>query len=102
MSLADAASHSGVPAEQIQTLAERLADAQRPVVYGRVGTTLQAFGTLTSFLVEVLNLQLGALDHEGGALFGEQPFTQAARPTKTGIEHGRWHSRVSGMLEVGG
>ncbi len=98
----EAAVHCGVRAQVIEDLATRLAEAKHPVIYGRIGTTLQAFGTLTSFLVEVLNLQLGALDTTGGAMFGEQPFTQPRSPLRHELEYGRWRSRVSGRPEVGG
>lgn len=97
-----AAQRTGIPEDDIHALAARLHAATRPVVYGRVGTTLQRFGTLTSFLVEVLNLQLGALDAPGGAMFGDQPFIGAPSRAAAGAgaKHGRWHSRVSGMPEV--
>lgn len=102
IALADAAARTGVSEASIRELADRLAAARHPVVYGRVGTTLQAFGTLTSFLVEVLNLQLGALDSNGGAMFGEQYFMEPGKHTRSGVAYGRWHSRVSGRPEVGG
>ncbi len=93
---------TGLSAQLIRQLAEDLRCAKSPVVYGRVGTTLQAFGTLTSFLIEALNLLLGSLDVQGGALFGEQVMANPGRPVKTGLEYARWHSRVSGRPEVGG
>lgn len=75
VSLSQAAAYSGVSEEQIAHLAAELKSATRPVVYGRVGTTLQRHGTLTSFLIEVINLMTGSLDVAGGAMFPEQPFT---------------------------
>ena len=75
VSLVTAAANSGVSEDQISNLAAALKDATRPVVYGRVGTTLQRHGTLTSFLIEVINLMTGSLDVPGGAMFPEQPFT---------------------------
>ena len=38
-------------------------------MYGRIGTCTQEFGTLASWLVDVLNLLTGNLDREGGAMF---------------------------------
>ena len=70
----------GVSKEDIRKIATDLGTASHPVVYGRVGTTLQAFGTLTSFLVEVVNLLTGALDQRGGAMFPEQPFHSPQSP----------------------
>jgi len=97
-----AARHTGLSAELICGLAAQLRAARSPVVYGRIGTTLQAFGTLTSFLVEVMNLLLGSLDVQGGALFGEQVMASPPAAAKTGLEYARWHSRVWGRPEVGG
>ncbi len=94
-----AAQRTGLAAEQILKLAERLYGAERAAVYGRVGTTLQAFGTLTSHLVEVINVITGNLDAEGGAMFPEQAF-YAPRPPKTEYQHARYRSRVSGYAEV--
>ncbi len=94
-----AAEQSGLAVEDIHHLADGLMKAERPVVYGRVGTTLQRHGTLTSFLVEVLNVLLGALDESGGAMFPEQPFASAA-VSGSGMEYGRWRSRVSAYPEV--
>ncbi len=101
----EAAQRTGLSAEVIRGLAAQLRAARSPVVYGRVGTTLQAFGTLASFLVETLNLLLGSLDVPGGALFGEQVFASPPALARTGVdglEYARWHSRVSGRPEVGG
>ena len=38
-------------------------------VYGRIGTCTQEFGTLASWLVDVLNALTGNLDRAGGAMF---------------------------------
>lgn len=101
VSIQDASTLTGIPADDIRQLARELSNAARPVVYGRVGTTLQAFGTLTSYLVEVINLLTGALDEEGGAMFPEGP---GYSPVKRGstINYGRYHSRVSSRPEVMG
>ena len=43
--------------------------ADTACVYGRIGTTTAEFGTLTSWLVDVLNVLTGNLDRPGGAMF---------------------------------
>ena len=92
----------GVDADRIRRLARELAAAERPVVYGRIGLCNQEFGTLASWLVEVVNILLGRLCVEGGALFTRPAIaliSSTARrrgPLKTG----RWHTRVSGAPEV--
>lgn len=94
-----AAEVTGIAPERIVMLAESMLAAKAAVTYGRVGTTLQQFGTLTSFLIEVLNLMTGALDKTGGAMFPEQPFASPGQKPQ-GAEYGRYHSRVSGVREV--
>jgi anaerobic selenocysteine-containing dehydrogenase len=86
----------------IRGLARALAAAPAAAVYGRIGTCTQEFGTLASWLVEVLNVLTGNLDRPGGAMFPKAAAfasnTQpgAARPFATG----RRRSRVSQAPEV--
>ena len=63
------ASATGLDAEVIRRLARELAAAPTACVYGRIGTTTAEFGTLTSWLVDVLNVLTGNLDRPGGAMF---------------------------------
>jgi anaerobic selenocysteine-containing dehydrogenase len=94
----------GIPAAEIRELAHQLAAAERAAVYGRIGTTTQSFGTLASWLVDVLNVLTGNLDREGGAMFplaaGGQ--TNAVTGRRRGFVHGRYRSRVRGLPEVFG
>ncbi len=96
----------GIAPATIRRLAHELAAAERAVVYARIGTCTQEFGTLTSWLVDVLNILTGNLDRAGGALFPRAAV--AARnatgtPGKgTGVRLGRWHSRVRGLPETYG
>ncbi|MEX2196937.1 MAG: molybdopterin oxidoreductase family protein [Thermoleophilaceae bacterium] len=96
----------GVPAAEIRRMARELAAAQRAAVYGRIGTTTQAFGTLASWLVDVLNVLTGNLDREGGAMFTRaaagQPNSRGAGGSGKGARLGRWHSRVRGLPEAFG
>ncbi|MFD3540307.1 molybdopterin oxidoreductase family protein [Streptomyces sp. NPDC058662] len=89
-------------ADEIRTLARELAAAPTAAVYGRLGSSAVAHGTLASWLVDVLNILTGNLDRPGGALFplpatGARP--RPAGPGK-GFTLGRWHSRVSGHPEA--
>jgi anaerobic selenocysteine-containing dehydrogenase len=93
----------GVPADEIRELARALSAAERAAVYGRIGTTTQAFGTLASWLVDAINVLTGNLDHAGGAMFPLAPGGQTnATPRRRGFVHGRWRSRVRGLPEVMG
>ncbi|MGA9859957.1 MAG: molybdopterin-dependent oxidoreductase [Solirubrobacteraceae bacterium] len=96
----------GIDAETIQRMARELAAAPAAAVYGRIGTCTQEFGTLASWLVDVLNLLTGNLDREGGAMFplGAAGHSNAAgRPGRgRGARLGRFASRVRGLDEVFG
>ncbi|NUS88070.1 MAG: molybdopterin-dependent oxidoreductase [Streptomyces sp.] len=93
-----------VPAEEIRTLARELAAAPRAAVYGRIGSTTVEFGTLTSWLVDVVNALTGNLDRPGGAMFPLSATGRAPRPPRPGkgFALGRWRSRVSGHPEAKG
>ena len=96
----------GIEAAEIRRIARELAAAERAVVYARIGTTTQEFGTLASWLVDVINAITGNLDREGGAMF---PLSAAAQTNSTGepgrgrgFRLGRWASRVRGLGEAFG
>ena len=97
---------TGLDAEDIRGLAHDLAAAPSACVYGRIGTTTAEFGTLTSWLVDVLNVLTGNLDRPGGAMFA----TAAAGAANTrgtprygrGIKLHRRRSRVRGLGETMG
>jgi anaerobic selenocysteine-containing dehydrogenase len=96
----------GIAEPTIRNIARELAAAPRAAVYGRIGTCTQAFGTLTSWLVDVLNVLTGNLDREGGAMFpkaaaGARNATGAPGKGR-GVRFGRWKSRVRGLPEYYG
>jgi len=93
----------GIDAGTIRRLARELAAAPSAAVYGRTGTCTQEFGTITSWLVDVLNVLTGNLDRPGGAMF---PKPAAGAPNTLGRPRygretriGRWRSRVRGLPE---
>ena len=96
---------TGISAEEIRRMARELAAAPSAAVYARIGTTTQRFGTLASWLVDVLNVLTGNLDREGGAMF---PLAAAGQSNAAGPRGGRglaiarWQSRVRGLDEVMG
>ena len=98
------ASTCGIEAPTIVRLAEELARAPRAAVYGRIGTCNQEFGTLASWLVEVLGVLTGNLDREGGMMFSDPlawSMTSLRPPDQPeGWAFGRWSSRVRGAPEV--
>ena len=98
----EVATHCGVPAAEIRALARDIAAAPSAAVYGRIGTSTVEFGTLASWLVDVINILTGNLDRAGGAMFPLGAAAPAPRPPKQGrgFVTGRWRSRVSGYPEA--
>ena len=95
---------TGIAAERIRALARAFAGAERAVCYGRIGTCTQEFGTLASWLVDVLNVLTGNLDRPGGALFPRPAHAPANdRPRKPrSLPYARWKSSVRGLPEFAG
>src|SRR2546428_3878981 len=100
------AARCGIAADVIRRLARELAGAGRAAVYARIGTCTQEFGTLASWLVDVVNVLTGHLDQVGGAMF-TTPASGSANTRGTpgrgkGVRFGRRTSRVRGAPEVYG
>ena len=100
------AARCGISADTIRALTRELAGARRAAVYARIGTCTQEYGTLSSWLVDVLNTLTGNLDREGGVMFARSAAfasNTAGKPgIGKGISTGRHHARVSGAPEVYG
>ena len=96
----------GIPAETQRRLARELAAAPRAAVYGRIGTCTTRFGTVNSWLVDLVNVLTGNLDREGGAMFARAAAfaanTQGKPGSGKGVTTGRRGSRVSKAPEVFG
>ena len=95
---------TGVDAPTIRQLAHDLAAAPTACVYGRIGTTTALFGTLTSWLVDVLNALTGNLDRPGGAMFARAAAgasnTRGTPRYGRGVTLHRRRSRVRGLGET--
>ena len=96
-----AANLCGIPAADIRRIAQEYAATERAVIYGRMGLSTQAHGTLCNWLILVINLLTGHLDREGGAMFST-PAVDLIRRKKYKQTYGRWHSRVRGLPESEG
>ena len=68
----------GITQQTIRGIARRYAGASSAVCYGRVGTCMSPYGTLNSWLIDVLNLLTGNLDRVGGVMFPEPAADLAA------------------------
>jgi anaerobic selenocysteine-containing dehydrogenase len=95
---------TGVDADVIRRLAHDLAAAPTACVYGRIGTTTALYGTLTSWLVDVLNALTGNLDRPGGAMFAKAAAgaanTRGTPRVGRGLKLHRRRSRVRGVGET--
>jgi anaerobic selenocysteine-containing dehydrogenase len=101
------AADCGCGADVIRDLARRLAAAPTAAVYGRIGTCTQEFGTLASWLVDVVNVLTGNLDRPGGAMFPKpltgSPNTEGTPGIGRGVKVGSsTRTRVRGLSAVMG
>ncbi len=92
-----------IEAETIRRITREVVAAPTAVVYGRIGLCNQEFGTLASWLIDVVNILSGNFDSPGGMMFGK-PIAPALATLNfeppSEQEFGRWHSRVRGAPEV--
>jgi anaerobic selenocysteine-containing dehydrogenase len=96
---------TGIDEDRIRGLARELAGAEKSVVYGRIGLCNQEFGSLASWLVDVINILTGHFDTPGGAMFPKPAAWSITAQPLPGLEgglpeFGRWHTRVRGAKEV--
>jgi anaerobic selenocysteine-containing dehydrogenase len=95
---------AGIASEDIVRLAREFAAAPRACIYGRIGSSMQQFGSLTNWLIVAVNALTGNLDREGGSMFPRGVFEailMSDRCQDGVLPQGRWHSRVSGYPELG-
>ncbi|MEZ5139960.1 MAG: molybdopterin-dependent oxidoreductase [Acidimicrobiales bacterium] len=96
----------GIEAGAIEALAAELAAAPSAAVYGRIGTTTAEFGTVASWLVDVVNIVTGNLDRPGGAMFAKAAAgasnTRGTPREGRALKTGRHRSRVRGAAETMG
>ncbi|SPM36838.1 Anaerobic selenocysteine-containing dehydrogenase [Mycobacterium rhizamassiliense] len=96
---------TGIDEDRIRRLARELAGTERSVVYGRIGLCNQEFGSLASWMVDVINILTGHFDTPGGAMFPQPAAWSITTQPLPGLEgglpeFGRWHTRVRGAKEV--
>jgi anaerobic selenocysteine-containing dehydrogenase len=107
-SLADAyspervAETTGVRAATTRALARELAAAEAGVCYGRMGVSVQQFGTLCQWLIQLINIATGNFDKPGGSLFTRPAVDPVAGGSSRPGHFAAWHSRVRGLPEFGG
>jgi anaerobic selenocysteine-containing dehydrogenase len=91
---------TGVPATTTRRIAHDVAGARAAAVYGRIGLCTQEFGTLASWLTDVVAILTGHFDEPGTLMFANPvaPFMDIlpSRPFSVGTTH----TRVRGAPEV--
>ena len=96
----------GIEAPEIRRIARELAQAESAAVYARIGTCTQEFGTLASWLPDIIHYLTGNLDREGGAMFTLPAHGPANTKGEPGIGRGlresRHGSRVRNLKEIFG
>ncbi len=99
------ATATGIGHDQIDQLADALSKTPTAAVYGRYGLSTQRFGTLSVFLIHVLNLVTGNLDRQGGVMFPTPAVDLRSPPRGSGLETGSYNterSRVRGLPAMNG
>ena len=95
-------SATGIEAQTVRALARELAAGPRAALYGRIGTCAGRLGTLTSYLVDAVNLVAGNLDVPGGSVFGSfgmpgEPWLFTALGALLRYDYRRNRSRIGGF-----
>ncbi len=99
------ASRTGIDPADVRALAHDLAGTQRAAIYGRLGTCIGRSGTLTTYLIDAVNLVAGNLDVPGGSVFSSMETTgQRWQNTIMGFalrrSYRRNRSRIGGMANA--
>jgi anaerobic selenocysteine-containing dehydrogenase len=93
---------TGIAAEQIRQLARDMANTQGAVCYGRMGVSVQVYGTLCQWAIQMINILTSSMDVRGG-MIPSSPAFGYIKPGESGAGHfAAFHSRVSGLPEFAG
>lgn len=91
---------TGISAQSIRQLVREFCVAETAVCYGRMGCSVQQFGTLTQYLIMMFNILTGRLDTPGGMMFTNPAADILPQSGKGHI--GKIKSRVRGLTGFGG
>ncbi len=96
-----AAHLTGIAADEIRRIATEFAASDSAVCYGRMGVSVQKFGSLCHWLINSINILTGNFDEAGGAMLTAPAFDllQTAKPENV---FNRWQSRVRQLPEFMG
>lgn len=97
-----AESQTGISVDEIRNLALELASTEKAVFYGRMGVSVQEYGAVCQWAIQVVNILIGALDTVGGSLLTSPAFAYVRKGTPGAGHFNRFQSRVSGLPEFAG
>lgn len=89
----------GIKAKDIRQLTIEFAKAPRACCYGRIGISTHSFGTLTNWLIHLLNILTGNLDEPGGMMF-TRPAIDLPGLAELGGQTGSFNSRKSRVRKL--
>jgi anaerobic selenocysteine-containing dehydrogenase len=92
---------TGISASEIKRIAVEFANAESAVCYGRMGVSVQKFGSLCHWLINSINILTGNFDRAGGAMFTAPAFDILQIAEGKNIFN-RWQSRVRKLPEFMG
>lgn len=92
---------TGIAASEIRRIAVEFGTAKSAVCYGRMGVSVQKFGSLCHWLINSINILTGNFDCAGGAMFTAPAFDLLATAKGANIFN-RWQSRVRRLPEFMG
>jgi len=91
---------TSIPKDEITRIATEFATAESAVCYGRWGMSVQEFGGLNHYLMQMLNIVTGNLDRAGGMMFTTPSADLLSVIDNDGYD--RYRSRVHNMPEAFG
>lgn len=92
---------TGIAASEIKRITVEFASAKTAVCYGRMGVSVQKFGSLCHWLINSINILTGNFDRAGGAMFTAPAFDLLGAAKSANIFN-RWQSRVRNLPEFMG
>lgn len=94
------ARHTGILASDIKNLVDEFCDADKAVLYARIGVSTHEFGSLTNWLVNLFNILTGNMDSVGGMMFTNPAIDLVGFKKPKRKKFGRYFSRVSDYPET--
>ncbi len=92
---------TGISASESKRIAIEFANAKSAVCYGRMGVSVQKFGSLCHWLINSINILTANFDRAGGAMFTAPAFDLLQIAEGKNIFN-RWQSRIRNLPEFMG